>query len=166
MVSFPKGFWHMHAELNGGHWVLYAVYVPVVILYWSLGGWWVYLCVKQWSGINHCHPRVTMHVGSTCAWRAWRDRSGCIRVANRHRKQQQFWKCQSVVYSDWCALTWKLTLTLIQQVICVCLSAMVMLGADWCWCTDTDKEAHLATCYLEMPLSMPTSVSQPYSPKY
>ena len=27
----------MHAESNGGHWVLYAVYVPVVILYQSLG---------------------------------------------------------------------------------------------------------------------------------
>ena len=37
------------------------------------------------------------------------------------------------------------------------LLAMVMLGANWCWCTDTDKEAHLATC-LEMPLSMPRSV--------
>ena len=38
------------------------------------------------------------------------------------------------------------------------LSAMVMLGADWCWCTDTDKEAHLTTS-LEMPLIMPTSVN-------
>ena len=36
---------------------------------------------------------------------------------------------------------------------------MVMLGADWCWCADTDKEAHLTTCCLEMPLSMPASVN-------
>ena len=46
------------------------------------------------------------------------------------------------------------------------LSAMVMLGANWCWCTDTDKEAHHTTCCSEMSLSMPTSVTQPYSPKY
>ena len=39
------------------------------------------------------------------------------------------------------------------------LSAMVMLGANWCWCTDTDKEAHLTTSCLEMPLSMPKSVN-------
>ena len=39
------------------------------------------------------------------------------------------------------------------------LSAMVMLGANWCWCTDTDKEAHLTTCCLDMPLCMPRSVN-------
>ena len=41
-----------------------------------------------------------------------------------------------------------------------------MLGASWCWGADTDKEAHLTTCCLAMSLSMPTSVSQPCSPKY
>ena len=30
------------------------------------------------------HPRFTMHVGSTCAWRAQRDRTGCIRLIDRH----------------------------------------------------------------------------------
>ena len=39
------------------------------------------------------------------------------------------------------------------------VSAMVMLGADWCWCTNTDKENHLTTCCLEMPLCMPKSVN-------
>ena len=38
------------------------------------------------------------------------------------------------------------------------LSAMVMFGADWCWCTDTDIEAHFTTCCLEIPLSMHRSV--------
>ena len=94
-------------------------------------GGWVDLCVNKWSGINHRHPRVTMHVGSTCAWRAWRDRSGCIRVFNRHRRQQHFWTCQSVVYSDWCALTWKLTFTFITRwyvFVCQLWSCWVPIG--------------------------------------
>ena len=40
-----------------------------------------------------------------------------------------------------------------------CLSAMVMLGADWCQCADTVKETHLTTCCLEMSLSMPKFVN-------
>ena len=39
------------------------------------------------------------------------------------------------------------------------LPAIVMWGADWCWCTDTNKEAHLTTCCLEMPLCMPRPVN-------
>ena len=40
------------------------------------------------------------------------------------------------------------------------LSAMIMLGADRCQCTDTDiKKAHLTTCCLEMPSCMPSSVN-------
>ena len=96
------------------------------------GGQWVDLCVNQWSGIGHCHPRVSMHMGSACAWKACMDRNECIRVINRHRWQQQFWKCQCVEYNrDWCALTWNLTLTFIYQVICVILPAMVMWGTGW-----------------------------------
>ena len=34
-----------------------------------------------------------------------------------------------------------------------------MLGADGFWCADTDKQAHLTTCCLEMPLSMARSVN-------
>ena len=29
------------------------------------------------------HPRVTMHVGSTYAWRAQKDRTGCIRLIDK-----------------------------------------------------------------------------------
>ena len=43
--------------------------------------------------------------------------------------------------------------------MCVVLPAMVMLGADWCWFADNDKEAHLTTCCLKMPFSMPRSVN-------
>ena len=96
----------MYAGPNDGHWVLYAVYVPVDILYQSLGWWWVDLCVNQWSGFDHHHPRVTMYMGCTCAWKAQRDRPGCIMVINMHILQQLFWKCQCVVYNVWCALTW------------------------------------------------------------
>ena len=66
----------MYAGPYGGHWVLYAVYAcacwyPVLIT----GGQWVDLCVNQGSGIDHHHPRVSMHVGSAHAWKACMGRS-------------------------------------------------------------------------------------------
>ena len=39
------------------------------------------------------------------------------------------------------------------------LSAIVILGADWCQCVDTNKEAHPTTSCLKMPLSMLRSVN-------
>ena len=60
----------MHPSINsGGHWVLFVVHacacwycIPMT------GAWWVDLCVNQWSGIDHGHPRVPMSMGTTCAW--------------------------------------------------------------------------------------------------
>ena len=107
-----------------------CVCAPVGILHWSCGKQWVDLHVNQWSGIGHFHHRVSMHVGSACAWKTCMGRNECIRIINRHWWQQQFWKYQSVIYNrDWCALTWNLTFTYISGVMC-CLPAMVMWGTN------------------------------------
>ena len=52
----------MHAESNGGHWVLYAVYVPVVLLYQSLGGGgWTFMETSDLESI------ITI-LESPCTW--------------------------------------------------------------------------------------------------
>ena len=35
---------------------------------------------------------------------------------------------------------------------------LVISGTNWCWCTDTDKEAHLSFLLMELILGMPTYI--------
>ena len=61
----------MHDPMVDIGFCLLYMYVPVVILYRSLGGG-EWTCVNQWSGIDHCHLWVSMYVGSAChGWLVW-----------------------------------------------------------------------------------------------
>ena len=115
MVFFPgdwylslKGFWHMHAESNGRHWVC------------MLSMCLLLSCTNHWGMVGGplCKPVIWNQsiaiLESPCTWDLpvhgglegiGLDASG---FSIDTEKQKQFWKCQSVVYSDWCALTWKL----------------------------------------------------------
>ena len=72
---------------------------------------------------------------------------GVLTLIRKHTLQLVVWKCHSAC-PDLLILT---ILTLIlKYVTCVFVGGSppvhsVILGTNWCWCVDTDKEAHLSS---------------------